>query len=139
MESHQTKAEITVTGSAVTVVGLVIAFKPIPCYSSKDRSLEVEITVTKSSSTFSSKAKARFEADGTKDMREQLLLDNYIAIEEGEVGILTAIVTAEGVRLMQFREETLCFDLETSEVSIKFDQSEDKRNQLMPVAELMIA
>ncbi|KAG8182554.1 hypothetical protein JTE90_002088 [Oedothorax gibbosus] len=136
---HTTTVQVTVSGPQVTILGAVMTFKPIPCYSSVHRSLEFEMEVGKLSTRHKSRARIMTKTDSEADaleekLEQEVLLDDFVAISDGEMATLSVNVAAEGVRLMQCVKSEFTTKCGDALVTFRFEGPE---RTLFPIKELM--
>ncbi|GIY79430.1 hypothetical protein CEXT_739011 [Caerostris extrusa] len=138
LDPHQTTVEVTVTGPPVIIIGAIITFRPIPCYSSTHRSLSFELRIGNTTTNIKSSAKTEQKAEGDNEeqLERKVFLDEYVAISEGEKAELTVQVAAEGVRVMQCFNNT--FSTQCGKTCIAFDFDTNSSNKLLfPIKEIM--
>lgn len=139
ISKHTTTVQVTVSGPQITIIGAVMTFKPIPCYSSVHRSLDFELEVGNFSTLLKSKAKISTKADSKEDeleekLEQEVLLDDFMAISEGQIAVLSVNVAAEGVRLMQCVQSEFTTKCGDALVTFKFEGPD---RTLFPIKELM--
>ncbi|GFR30849.1 hypothetical protein TNCT_718581 [Trichonephila clavata] len=139
-DEQRTTAEITVSGSPVIIVGAVVAFRPIPCYSAIHRMLDFEMTVgnktTNIQSSVKSLQKAEAQEGKSEQLEQELFLEEYVAISEGEKAQLTIRAATEGVRIMQCRDKEFTLSCGDARVTFHFDTNGAEK-LLFPVKEIM--
>ncbi|XP_035206710.1 BTB/POZ domain-containing protein 6-like isoform X1 [Stegodyphus dumicola] len=135
---HTQKVKVTVSGASLTVVGAVLAFKPIPCYSAQHRSLNFDFIVSNETARTRSSATICLKAEKSKEDQiiQELVLDDYVLISEGDIGEITVAVTGEGVRLMQCVDDIFSCDVGDSQATLTFEVEANKK-MLFPVKEIM--
>ncbi|GFT92697.1 hypothetical protein NPIL_37341 [Nephila pilipes] len=131
-----TTAEVVVTGSPLFIVGAVLAFRTIPCYSATHRMLDFEMTVGNTTTNLQSSVKSLQKAEAEEQLEQELFLDEYVAISEGETAQLAVRVATEGVRIMQCKDKEFSLQCGKACVTFRFDTNgADKL--LIPIKEIM--
>lgn len=131
-------AEVTVSGSPILIVGAVIAFRPIPCYSATHRMLDFEMTVGNTTTNIKSSVKSLQKAEEGKgeQLEQELFLEEYVAISEGEKAQLTIRAATEGVRIMQCRDKEFSLHCDKARVTFHFNTKKAEKLRF-PIKELI--
>ncbi|CAL1274739.1 unnamed protein product, partial [Larinioides sclopetarius] len=140
IDEHRAIVEVTVVGPPVIIIGAVVAFRPIPCYSAVHRTLDFELKIgnkmTNVESCIKSSQKAQDEEETSEQLERELLLDEYVEISEGEKAELAVQMAAEGVRVMQCLEKQFSTQCGKACVTFHFNTI-DSDKLFFPVKELM--
>ncbi|XP_054715084.1 uncharacterized protein LOC129224625 isoform X2 [Uloborus diversus] len=134
---HYQKIDVSVSGPDITILGFNIAFKPIPCYSAPDRCLKLEFLIN----NYSTNAQTRIESsiaakeNNANQIEQEVILDDFIVISEGDICEIVAIVSGEGVRIMHCVEDRFTKNCGSSRLSCSLNASDDAL--LFPVKEIL--